>query len=103
MLSNGREIYLPTDREEAAIQRHIAEDPDAAEWTDQDWARARPAVEVVPQIVERYRRSRGRQKAPTKQKVTLRLDADIVDYFRATGRGWQTRLNETLRKVADAP
>ena len=101
MLSNGREIHLPTDEEEAAIQQHIAEDPDAAEWTDQDWARARPAVEVVPQIVERYRRSRGRQKAPTKAKVTVRLDADIVDYFRGTGRGWQTRLNEALRKVVD--
>ena len=99
MPSSGREICLPTDQEEADIRRHIAEDPDAAEWTDEDWARARPAVEVVPQIVERYRRARGRQKAPTKAKVTVRLDADIVAYFRGTGRGWQTRLNEALRKA----
>ena len=99
MTSNRREIYTPTDEEEADIHRQIAEDPDAAEWTDEDWARARPAIEVVPQIVERYRRARGRQKTPTKAKVTVRLDADIVAYFRGTGRGWQTRLNEALRRT----
>jgi uncharacterized protein (DUF4415 family) len=35
-----------------------------------------------------------------KQSVTLRLDADVVEHFRGSGRGWQTRINETLRRVA---
>ena len=99
MPSNGRPTYLPTDEEEAETQRQIAEDPDAAEWTGGGLGPRPPAIEVVPQIVERYRRARGRQKLPTKAKVTVRLDADIVAYFRGTGRGWQTRLNETLRKA----
>ncbi len=94
-----REVLIPSDEEEEAIQRGIALDPDAPEWTDEDWARARPAVEAVPHIVERHRRARGRQRTPTKEKVTVRLDADIVAHFREGGRGWQTRLNEALRQV----
>ncbi|MEI9964844.1 MAG: BrnA antitoxin family protein [Caulobacteraceae bacterium] len=42
---------------------------------------------------------RGRQKAPVKRQVTIRLDADLVEHFRAEGRGWQTRLNSALRKA----
>ena len=102
MFEPGRDVHVPTDAEEAAAQRAIAHDPDAPEWTDEDWARARPATEAVPHIVERHRRTRGVQKAPTKEKVTVRLDASIVAYFRATGRGWQTRLNEVLRRAIDS-
>ena len=42
---------------------------------------------------------RGPQKAPTKQQVTLRLDRDLLAHFRRGGRGWQTRLNETLKRL----
>ncbi len=94
-----RKIHVPTDEEEAEIQRHIAEDPDVPEWTDEDWARARPAIEVDPELVEWSLRRRGKQKAPTKEKVTVRLDADIVAHFRESGKGWQTRLNDALRQV----
>ena len=88
----------PTDQEEAEIQRHIAEDPDAPEMTDEDWARARPAIEVDPEIVEWSRRRRGKQKAPTKRLVSIRLDEDIVNHLRSSGPGWQTRLNDRLRQ-----
>jgi len=47
------------------------------------------------------RRSRGPQKAPTKILTTIRLDADIVAFFRSEGRGFQTRINEALRHVKD--
>jgi uncharacterized protein (DUF4415 family) len=47
----------------------------------------------------RGRGQRGPQKAPTKKQVTLRLDNDVVDRFRATGAGWQSRINEALRKA----
>ena len=44
---------------------------------------------------------RGRPKsANPKQPVTLRLDRDVVDWFRRSGDGWQTRMNEILRKAA---
>lgn len=44
---------------------------------------------------------RGRPKsASPKEAVNLRLDADVVEYFRKTGPGWQSRINEALRKAA---
>ena len=59
----------------------------------------RPASEVIPTIVEAYRRTRGKQKAPVKEQITIRLDADVVAHFRNEGRGWQTRLNAALRRA----
>jgi uncharacterized protein (DUF4415 family) len=45
------------------------------------------------------RRGRGPQRAPTKVLTTVRLDADVIAFFKAQGRGYQTRINEALRKV----
>ena len=98
MSENRHDIIIPTDEEEVEIQREIALDPDAPEWSDDNWSRARPAVEVDPELVAYSRRTRGKQKAPTKVPVYIRLDADIVAHFRQGGRGWQTRLNDALRK-----
>jgi uncharacterized protein (DUF4415 family) len=89
-----------TDEEDAEIRAGIARDPDASEITDEMWARARPAIEVAPEIVAAYRRRRGPQKSPTKQLVSIRLDRDVVAHFRKPGPGWQQRVNEALRKVA---
>ena len=42
---------------------------------------------------------RGRPKAPvTKQRITIRLSPDVVESFRASGRGWQTRMDAALRE-----
>ncbi|MGZ5089341.1 MAG: BrnA antitoxin family protein [Usitatibacter sp.] len=43
------------------------------------------------------RRGRGPQRSPTKVSTTVRLDSDVLAYFRATGPGYQTRMNEALR------
>jgi uncharacterized protein (DUF4415 family) len=66
------------------------------EWTEEDFARARPASEVHPPHVVRAL-VRGPQHAPTKKQVTLRLDPEVIDKFRATGRGWQARMNDALK------
>ena len=88
----------PSEEEEAEIQQQIAADPeDSAHW--EHGTPARPAIEVDPELVEWSRRTRGRQKAPTKVPVYIRLDADIVEHFRDGGKGWQTRLNDTLREA----
>ena len=76
MSSNELEIHIPTDEEEAEIQKQIAMDPDAPEWTDEDWARARPAIEVAPHLVERYRRARAQgKKIPMIEHVSIPMDA----------------------------
>jgi uncharacterized protein (DUF4415 family) len=50
----------------------------------------------------KVRRPRGPQKAPTKVQVALRLDRDIVEHLRASGEGWQTRVNDLLRAAIGA-
>ena len=99
MFESERDIHIPTDEEEDEIQRQITQYPDAPKWTDEDWARARPAMEVDPEMVEWSRRTRGRQKVPTKELISLRLDADLASHFRDSGKGWQTRFNDALRKA----
>lgn len=49
---------------------------------------------------EDARKRRGPQKAATKLVVTIRLDREIVDAYRHTGRGWQSRMNDDLAKSA---
>jgi len=72
---------------------------DSPPLTADEFARMRPASETHPHIVERYRRTRGPQKAPRKVMTSIRLDADVVAHFKARGRGWQTRINEALRRL----
>ena len=70
-------------------------------------ARMRPATEIAPDIVAAYERGdlqnspagrfRGPQKKPTKLQTTIRLDEDLIGYFKKGGKGWQTRLNDVLR------
>lgn len=89
-----------TPEEEAAIQRGIAADPDAREWTDEDFARARPAREAMGgEVVEALVRRRGPQRAPLKEAVSIRLDRDVLARLRESGPGWQGRVNEILRKA----
>lgn len=66
-------------------------------WTKATTARSKSFDETFPDLA---RRVRGPQKAPTKTQVTLRLDARVVDHFKATGQGWQTRINDALKKAA---
>lgn len=92
-----------TDEEDAAITAAARSDPDAQPLTDEQLARMRPAYQAQPELVAKYlRRKRGRpvSDAPKKQ-VTLRLDQDVIEHFRSTGPGWQTRINDALRKVTD--
>lgn len=77
-------------------------DGEVRELTEADFARFRPAMEVIPHIVEamealrKQRGQRGAQKSETKDRIGLRLDHNIVEHFRATGPGWQARINDIL-------
>lgn len=73
------------------------------EWSPEDFAKARPASDVLPglfskaQAKEMLKPKRGRPKADaTKEHVNLRLDAEVLEQFRASGPGWQTRMNAAL-------
>ncbi len=76
----------PTPAEDAAITAAAMSDPDAVPFTDAEWVQVKPLVR------------RGRPLGSgTKTQVTLRLDVDVVDKFRASGDGWQTRINDALK------
>lgn len=84
-------------------------DPETPEATDEWFAKARPAHQVLPGLVgeaaakQMLKPKRGRPPlARPKEHVNIRLDADIVQSFRRTGDGWQTRLNNALREWLSA-
>jgi len=71
---------------------------DAPEWSEEDFKSARPSSDF-PELVEALERARGQrgpQKAPLKARIGLRLDQEVVNHFRATGPGWQSRINDLL-------
>jgi uncharacterized protein (DUF4415 family) len=70
-------------------------DPDDAPKLTEDWASEADAYDGKTLV----RRGRPRL-AQTKRHVSLRLDQDVIDSFKATGPGWQARVNEALRKAA---
>ena len=73
---------------------------DNPELTAEELATARPFAEVFPDLYASILRGRGQQKAETKVRVTLRLARSTVDAFKATGPGWQTRIDAALKGVA---
>ncbi len=79
----GRVFDLPSDEEEAKINEGIASDPDTHELSEQESRRLRPL---------------GRPKAEvTKERITIRLSPEVVETFRATGKGWQSRMDKALQ------
>lgn len=77
-------FVIPTPEEDAAINAGIAADPDTHELSSADIAEMRPL--------------RGRPRlAQPKAALTMRVDADVLAALKATGPGWQTRINELLR------
>lgn len=90
-----------SDEEEARIQAMIAADPDDEDSTNDQLAQARPFTEAFPELAETLRRSAGGRprSADPKVPVSIRLDREVVEKFRATGPGWQSRINEALRNA----
>jgi len=79
---SGRVLAMPTPEEDAAINAGIAQDPDTYE----------------PGAAEFKQLRRGRPLGSgTKVQVTLRIDEEVVEKFKASGAGWQTRINDALK------
>ncbi len=69
---------------EADIESQIAQDPDLQGFDDIDWSKA----VFVP--------------APSKQPISIRLDDDVLQFFKAQGSGYQSRINKVLRHYMEA-
>jgi uncharacterized protein (DUF4415 family) len=78
-----------TPEEDAAITKAAMDDPDSRPYTDEEWAKVKPI------------RGRGRPVGTaTKVATSIRFDRDLVEAFKGTGDGWQTRMNDALREWA---
>jgi uncharacterized protein (DUF4415 family) len=93
-----KSVEAMTDEEDAEIHAAALSDADAQPLTEEQLRGMRP---LTDEELARYRGMRGPQRAPTKKPTSIRLDADVVEHFKAGGPGWQSRINEALRKVAE--
>ena len=77
----------------------IDADGEVRELTAADLRHFKPAAEVLPPELLKVMgvKPRGPQKAPTKQATTIRLSPDVMAAFKATGAGWQTRIDSALK------
>lgn len=107
-MSTKRKFHIPSDAEDSAITRAAESDADNPPLTDAQLKRMKPARDALPALVgekaagELLKR-RGRRPLPDEERkvpTTLRLDRDVLDAFKATGDGWQTRANDALRAWA---
>jgi uncharacterized protein (DUF4415 family) len=96
MTAKPPSAYVPNPNYTQEDWDEVSDNP---EWTEQDFAKARPFAEVFPEIAEKIRRARGPQKTATKALVSLRIDRDILERFKSGGAGWQSRINDALRKA----
>jgi len=91
-------------KKDSATKRTWVDPDDAPEWSDDVFERAelRKGDEVLrPATGTLTKRGRPRSENP-KRQVTLRLDGDLIDRLRATGPGWQSKINDILRKAVEA-
>ena len=56
-------------------------------------------MQLPPHILAAFPRTRGPQKAPRKVALSIRLSPEVVDHFKATGPGWQGRIDDALKKA----
>jgi uncharacterized protein (DUF4415 family) len=74
----------------------VADNP---ELTDEQISKARPFAEALPELAASIRRGRGPNKAPVKQLVSIRLSGKVIEKYKAGGPGWQSRIDQDLRRI----
>lgn len=85
---SGRKIIMPSAEEDAAINAAAISDLDAQPLTDDQLAKLRPI--------------RGRPRAAVKRPMlSMRVDPDVLEHLRASGKGWQTKVNALLRQAVE--
>lgn len=71
---------------------------DNPELTAEDIAAARPFADVFPELAAKMRGGRGPQKSPKKVSTTIRLSPEVIAHFKASGAGWQARIDAALKE-----
>lgn len=77
----------------------IDDDGEVRQLTAKDLKRFKPARDVLsPELYAMLTKGRGPQKAALKVPTTIRFDADVLSAVKATGKGWQKRVNDAMRE-----
>ncbi|MFA7242874.1 MAG: BrnA antitoxin family protein [Sulfuricellaceae bacterium] len=79
---------IPTPEEDAIITAAAMSDPDALPFTDEEWEAVKPLVRI----------GRPPSARPLKVPTTIRFDPDVLAALKASGKGWQTRVNDAMRE-----
>ena len=90
---------MPNIKKKGYSARDLREVSDNPELAKEDFAKARPFAEALPDLAASIRRGRGPNKAPTKQLVSLRLSGKVIEVYKAKGPGWQSRIDQDLRRI----
>ncbi|HEY5126047.1 MAG TPA: BrnA antitoxin family protein [Bradyrhizobium sp.] len=90
---------MPNIKKKGYSARDLRDVSDNPELTKEDFAKARPFAEALPELAASIRKGRGPNKAPTKKLVSLRLSGQVIDAYRAKGPGWQSKIDADLRKI----
>jgi len=86
---SGKHLILPSDQEDLEIRKGLLEDPDTFELDTEQFQQLRPV-------------KAGRPPSDNpKERITIRLSPDVVKAFRASGSGWQTRMDAALKEWLD--
>jgi uncharacterized protein (DUF4415 family) len=75
------------------------DDVQSPELTAEEMAKAKHFAQVFPKLAASIRRGRGPNKAPTKKLVSLRLSGKVIEAYKAKGPGWQSRIDQDLRRI----
>ena len=78
----------------------IDKDGEVRELTSDELKQFKPLAEVNPSLFAKIKKSvgeRGPQKSPLKVPISIRVSTEVIDYFRAEGKGWQSRIDHVLK------
>ena len=106
MNRNRLRLVRNTPEEEAEIARQIAENPDEAEWTDEDWANAKTTEELFPESYKWHKERKAALEAGLIERVTFTLDRETINWFKSQtgedgetgGTKWMMLVEKTLRE-----
>ncbi len=83
-------------------KKWTTEDGEVVEVTEEMFSQMRPLrdyPEMLAKLEAASRALRGRPKGHSKTSITMRVDVELADALRSSGKGWQTRVNTTLRQA----
>ena len=108
MNANRPRLVRNTPEEEAEIAKQIAENPDEAEWTDEDWANSRTSEQLSPEFAMWAKERQAALKSGLLEHVSITLDRDTINWFKAQtgedgdtgGTKWMALAEKTLQEHA---